>query len=106
VKTATLPRQTMLLAAILLHPTGLSLNVCLFIDSQFIGRLKFTVILVSTSTSTAASIGSVDATTGRGFIEAAATVDPPAHAMTTSARITTLLTVDLSTVAPPLLYRS
>src|ERR1700722_9366612 len=99
-----LPMQMMLLAAILLDPSGLSRNVCLLIDPQLIGRLKFTVIPVSTSTSTASSIGFVDTTTGRGFIDAAAAVDP-ASTMITNAAIATLLTVDLSTVAPPLLYR-
>jgi hypothetical protein len=103
-KIAMLPMQMMLLAAILLDPSGLSRNVCLLIDPQLIGRLKFTVIPVPTSTSTASSIGFVDTTTGRGFIDAAAAVDP-ANTMTTNAAIATLLTVDLSTVVPPLIYR-
>jgi len=104
-KIAMLPMQMMLLAAILLDPSGLSRNVCLLIDPQRIGRLKFTLIPVSTSTSTASSIGFVDTTTGRGFIDAAAAGNPPAHTMITNAAIATLLTVDLSTVAPPLPYR-
>jgi hypothetical protein len=95
----------MLLAAILLHPTGLSRNVCLFIDAQLIGKLKFTVILVSTSTSTAPLIGLVDVTTARGFLETAAASDPPQHTMITNAASTTLQTVDLITVASPLPYR-
>jgi hypothetical protein len=104
-KIAMLPMQMMLLAAILPDPTGLSRNVCLLIDPQLIGRLKFAVIAVSTSTSTAPSVGFVDITTGRGFIDAVAAGNPPAHRMITNAAIATLLTMDLSTVATPLTYR-
>ena len=99
-KIATLPLQMMLLAGILLDPTGFSRNVCLLIDPQLIGRLKFTVIAVSTSTSTAPSIGFVDTTTGRGCIDAAAAGNPPVHAKITNATIATLWNVYLKTVAP------
>jgi hypothetical protein len=71
----------------------------LFIDPHFIGRLKFTVTVVSTSTSTAPLIGSVDITTGRGFIEAAAAGNPRAHTSITIAAIATRLTVDWSIIA-------
>ena len=62
--------------------------------------LKFTVILVRRSTSTAPSNGFVDTTIGRGFIDAAAVVDRPAHTMITNAAIAILMTVDLRTLAP------
>jgi len=100
VKVATLPLQVMLLAAMLLYPTGLSRNVCLLIEPQLIARLKFTVILVWTSTSTAPSIGFVDTTTGRSFIDSAAAEDATAHTRITNATIATLSTVDLRTVDP------
>jgi hypothetical protein len=95
-----LPLQVMLLAAILLHPTGLRRNVCLFIDPQCIGRLKFTVIVVSTSTSTAPAFGIVDTTSGRGLLDAAAAGDPPAHTSITIAASATRLTVDWRIIGP------
>jgi hypothetical protein len=95
-----LPVQVMLLAAILLHPIGLSRNVCLSIDLQLIGRLKFTVILVWTSMSAAPSIGLVDTTTGRGFFDAASAGNTPAHRSITIAAATTRLSVDCGVIAP------
>lgn len=91
----------MLLAPIGCHPTGLTRNVFLLIDPQLIGTLKFTVILVSTSTSTAPSIGFVDTTTGRGFIAAFTAVDFPAHTSITIAIIATRLNMDFSVTAAP-----
>jgi hypothetical protein len=100
VKVALLPLQVTLRAGISHDPTGLSRKVRLFIDSHFIGRLKFTVILVATSTSTAPSIGFVDSTTGRGFFDSAADDDPTAHRIIASTMIETRLTMYLRTIAP------
>jgi hypothetical protein len=100
VKIALLPLQVTPLAAISLDPTGLSRKVFLFIDPHFIGRLKFTTILVPTSTSTAPSKGFVDTTTGRGFFDAPAADDPTAHRIIASAMIETRLTTYLTTIAP------
>ena len=100
VKVALLPLQAMLRAGISLNPTGLSRKVCLFIDSHFIGRLKFTIILVWTSTSTAPFIGLVDSTTGRGFFDAAAADDPAMHRMIASAAIETRVTLYLRIIVP------
>jgi len=100
VKLALLPLQVTLLAAISLDPTGLSRKVCLFIVSHFIGRLKLTLTLVRTSTSTAPSNGFVDTTTGRGFFDAPAADDPTAQRIIASAMIETRLTRYLRTIAP------
>ena len=83
-----------------LDPTGLSRKVSLFIVPHFIGRLKFTVTLVRTSTSTAPSNGFVDTTTGRGLFDASAADDPTAHRIIASAMIETRLTRYLRTIAP------
>ena len=100
VKVALLPLQTMLPAAISPNPTGFSRKVCLFIDPHFIGRLKFTVILVCTSTSTAPLIGLVDSTTGRGFFDSAAADDPAMHRIIASAAIETRVTMYLRIIVP------
>jgi hypothetical protein len=100
VKIALLPLQAMLRAGISLNPTGLSRKVCLFIDSHFIGRLKFTVILVWTSTSTAPFIGLVDSTTGRGFFDAAAADDPAMHRIIASAATEIRVTVYFRIIVP------
>jgi hypothetical protein len=81
-------------------PTRLSRKVLLFIDPHFIGRLKFTVTLVRTSTSTAPSNGFVDTTTGRGFFDTPAADGPTAHRIIASAMIETRLTRYLRTIAP------
>ena len=83
-----------------LDPTGLSRKVSLFIVSHFIGRLKFTVTLVRTSTSTAPSKGFVDTTTGRGLFDPSAADDPTAHRIIASAMIETRLTIFLRTIVP------
>ena len=100
VKVALLPLQVTLRACISRDPTGLSRKVCLFIVSHFIGRLKFTTILVRTSTSMAPSNGFVDTTTGRGFSDVSAADDPTAHRIIASAMIETRLTRYLRTIAP------
>ena len=99
-KVAMLPLQAMLLAATSGDLTGLSRNVSLFIDSHFIGRLKFTVILVCTSTSKAPRAGLVDSTTGRGLFDAPAADDPAKHSKIASAVIETRLTRYLRTIVP------
>ena len=100
VKVALQPLQVMLPAAISRNPTGLSRKVCLFIDPHFIGRLKFTVILVNTSTSKAPLIGFVDSTTGRGLFDAAAADDPAMHRIIASAAIETRVTMLLRIIVP------
>jgi hypothetical protein len=100
VKVALLPLQVTLRARISRDPAGLTRKVFLFIVSHFIGRLKFTVTLVRTSTSTAPSKGFVDTTTGRGFFETPAADDPTAHRIIASAMIETRLTRYLRTIAP------
>jgi hypothetical protein len=66
-------------------------------DLQSIGRLKFTVILVSTGTSMAPSSGLVDSTEGRGLPDAAAG-DAPALRTITKAAIVAILTKCLSII--------
>ncbi len=100
VKVALLPAQVTERAAVSSCPTGLSRKVCLFIDPHFIGKLKFTVTLVSTSTLTAPSAGSVDTTTGRGRFDAAAAGDPAAHTINISATIANRLTTDFDFIVP------
>jgi hypothetical protein len=100
VKVALLPLQVTLRAAISRDPRGPTRKVFLFIDLHFIGRLKFTVTLVPTSTSTAPSKGFVDTTTGRGFFDTSAADDPTAHRIIASAMIETRLTRYLRTIAP------
>jgi hypothetical protein len=100
VKIALLPLQVTLRVGISRDPAGLTEKVFLFIDPQFIGRLKFTVILVRTSTSTAPSIGFVDTTSGRGFFDTPAADDPTAHRIIASAMIETRLTRYLRTIVP------
>jgi hypothetical protein len=82
------------------NPTRLSRNVLLFIVPQFIGMLKFTVILVRTSTSAVPLIGLVDTTTGRGFFDTSAADDPAANRIIASAMIETRLTIFLRTIVP------
>ena len=67
----------------------------MFIDPHFIGRLKFTAIVVCTFTSTAPLIGLVDSTTGRGFFDAAAADDPAMHRIIASVAIETRVTMYL-----------
>jgi hypothetical protein len=100
VRVALLPLQATLLAAISPNPTGLRRKVCLSIDLHFIGRLKFTVIPVWTSTSTAPLFGLVDTTTGRDFFDAAAADDPAIHRISASIVIETRVTVFLRTIVP------
>ncbi len=100
VKIALLPLQVTLRAGISRDPAGLTEKVFSFIDPHFIGRLKFTVILVRTSTLMAPSIGFVDTTTGRGFFDPAAAEDPAAHRTIASAMIETRLTIFLRTIVP------
>jgi hypothetical protein len=100
VRVARLPLHVTLRAGMSQDPTGRSRKVYLFIDSHFIGRLKFTVILVATSTSTAPSIGFVDTTTGRGFFETSAADGPIAHRIIASTMIETRLTMYLRTIVP------
>ena len=100
VKVALLPLQATLLAAISPNPTGLRRKVCLSIDPHFIGRLKFTVMLVWTSTSTAPLIGFVDSTTGRSLFDAAAADDPAMHRIIASAAIETRVIMYLRIIEP------
>jgi hypothetical protein len=100
VKVALLPLQVMLLAAIRVQVTGFSRKVCLFIDPHFIGKLKFTVTLVSTSTLTVPLTGFVDSTMGRGIFDSAAAREPPTHTINISAVIESRLTKYLSIIVP------
>jgi hypothetical protein len=100
VKVAMLPLQAML-PAISGDLTGLSRKVFLLIVSHFIGRLKFTVTLLCTSTSGAPLAGFVDSTTGRGLFDASAAADDPAkHRSIASAVIETRVTRFLRTIVP------
>jgi hypothetical protein len=98
VKVALLPLHVMLCAATGMCLTGLSRNVCLFIDLQFIGRLKFTVTLVLTGTLTASSVGIVEITVGFGFDLPEAEADPTTPRITTNAAIDILPKIHLSIV--------
>ena len=100
VRVALLPLQVMLRGRTSQNPTRLSRKVLLFIDPHFIGTLKFTVMLVWTSTSTAPSIGFVDTTTGRGFLDTSAAAGPTAHRIIASAMIETRLIIFLRTIVP------
>jgi hypothetical protein len=100
IKLALVPLQVTVPSGISHDPAGRSLKVSVFIDSHFIGRLKFTVIVVRTSTSAAPSSGFVDTTTGRGLSDPPAADDPTAHRIIASAMIDTRLTMYLRTMAP------
>jgi hypothetical protein len=100
VRVALLPLQVTLPGRTSQNPTRLSRKVLLFIDLQSIDRLKFTAILVRTSTSTAPANGFVDSTTGRGFFDIPAADDPTANRIIASAMIETRLTRYLRTNLP------
>jgi hypothetical protein len=99
VRVALAPLQVTLTAGILPCLTTLSRNVFLFIELQFIGRLKFTVTLALTGTSMASSAGFEEITMGRGPFDAAA-ADPAITTITTNAAIEILLTMHLSIIVP------
>ena len=96
VKIAVLPLHVILSAARGLRLEALISNVCLFIEWQSMGRLKFTVTVVVTGTLTASSAGSVEITVGFGLLEAAA--DPTRPRTTTNAASANLVTINLTIV--------
>lgn len=96
VRVALVPLQLTLSAARRPCLTSLSRKLLLLIVWQSIGRLKFTVTVVFTGTSTASSVGNVETTIDFGLPEAAA--DPTIPRTTTNAAIENLLTIYLTIV--------
>lgn len=96
VRVALVPLQLMLSAARRPCRTSLSRKLFLLIVLQSIGRLKFTVTVVLTGTSTASSVGDVETTIDLVLSEAAA--DPAIPTITTNAAIDILLTIYLSII--------
>jgi hypothetical protein len=72
----------------------------LFTEPHFIGMLKFTVTLVSTSTFIASAAGLIDSTSGRGLSAAAAAGAPAAHTINISAAIEIRLTRYFNFIVP------